>query len=150
MKRREPVESAVAHFADGYLCSQALLLAYAARFGIEPRVAARIAAPFGAGMGRMGWTCGAVTGALMVIGLRYGHEGAEDVETKERMYGVEQKFLSLFRELHGSVQCQELLGLDLSTEEGLESARTQGMFEKLCPKYVEDAAAILEEILEGS
>ncbi len=149
MKSEGPVERAVAYFAEGFLCSQALLLAYAPRFGIEPRTAARIAAPFGAGMGRMGWTCGAVTGALMVIGLRYGHDAAEDVETKERMYEIERRFLSLFKERNGSFGCTELIGRDLSTEEGLESARAEGLFEKVCPKYVEDAAEILEDILRG-
>jgi len=144
----EPVEQAVAYFAEGYLCSQSLLLAYAVRLGIEPGMAAGIAAPFGAGMGYMGWTCGAVTGALMVIGARCGHEAADDGEAKERTVEMVKEVLSLFEARNGSVVCRELLGRDLSTPEGLESARAEGLFETRCPKFVRDAAEIVEQVLD--
>lgn len=144
----ERVERAVAHFADGYLCSQSVLLVYAEELGLDPGMAARIAAPFGAGMGRMGWTCGAVTGALMVIGLRYGFDTAGDVETKERMYEKERQFLAAFAARNGSVVCRKLLGRDLSTSEGLDAARQEGLFETRCPGYIRDAVEILGELLE--
>ena len=145
MKERE--EQAVAHFTEGYLCSQSVLLAYADQVGVEPETAAKIAAPFGAGMARMGWTCGAVTGALMAIGLRYGFETAGDVETKERMYEKERLFLTRFGSRHGALMCRELLGRDLSTPEGFEQAKDEGLFETRCPRYVGDAVRILAEIL---
>lgn len=148
MTLRERAEQAVDHFTEGYLCSQSVLLAYADQLGIEPETAAKIAAPFGAGMARMGWTCGAVTGALMAIGLRYGYETAGDVETKEHMYEKERLFLTRFGARHGSLMCRELLGQDLSTPEGFEQAKEDGLFETRCPRYVEDAVKILADILD--
>jgi len=147
MDAKERVEGAVAHFADGYLCSQSVLLVYAEELGLDPGMAAKIAAPFGAGMGRMGWTCGAVTGALMAIGLRYGFDTAGDVETKELMYEKERQFLAAFAARNRSVVCRELLGRDLSTPEGLEAARQEGLFETRCPGYIRDAVEILGELL---
>jgi C_GCAxxG_C_C family probable redox protein len=148
MKKGKRVEQAVAHFADGYLCSQSVLLVHAEPLGLDPETAARIAGPFGAGMARMGWTCGAVTGALMVIGLRYGFDTAGDVETKERMYEKEREFLTAFRARNGSVVCRELLDRDLSTPEGLDAARQERLFETRCPGYIEDAVEILGDILD--
>lgn len=148
MECLEPAELASAHFAEGYSCSQSLLLAYASWLGIEPGMAARIAAPFGSGMARMGWTCGAVTGALMVIGLRCGHEAAGDKETKERTYAVARGFISRFDARNGSLICRELLGYDVSTPEGLESARADGLFGSRCPKLVRDAAEIVGGVLD--
>lgn len=144
----ELAELASARFAEGYSCSQSLLLAYASWLGIEPGMAARIAAPFGSGMARMGWTCGAVTGALMVIGLRCGHEAAGDKETKERTYAVAREFISRFDARNGSLVCRELLGHDVSTPEGLESARADGLFGSRCPKLVRDAAEIVGTVLD--
>jgi C_GCAxxG_C_C family probable redox protein len=147
MTHPDPVEQAVAYFAAGYLCSQSLLLAYAPSLAVEPGMAARIAAPFGAGMGRMGRTCGAVTGALMVIGVRYGHRAAGDEERKEHTFELVREFLSQFEARNGSVVCRDLLGYDVSTAEGLESARAAGLFEIRCPKLVRDAAEIVGQIL---
>lgn len=151
MERLEPAELAKvasARFAESYSCSQSLLLACASRLGIEPGMAARIAAPFGSGMARMGWTCGAVTGALMVIGLRCGHEAAADTEANERTYAVAREFISLFDARNGSATCRELLGHDVGTPEGLESARAEGLFESRCPKLVRDAAEIVGSVLD--
>jgi C_GCAxxG_C_C family probable redox protein len=147
MKSNESPEKAVARFADGYLCSQSVLLAFAERLGVEPGLAARIGASLGAGMGRMGWTCGAVSGALVVIGLRYGHEEPEAVEKKERMYAKEKAFVSQFQAEHGTVLCRELLGFDVSTPEDLEAAREAGIFETQCTRYIAHAVEILEDLL---
>jgi C_GCAxxG_C_C family probable redox protein len=83
-----PQDDAVSHFSEGFNCAQAVLLAHGPRLGIAADDCARLAAPFGAGMARTGSTCGAVTGALMVIGLRLGHTRADDLARKERCYEV--------------------------------------------------------------
>ncbi len=148
MECSEPAELAAAHFAESYSCSQSLLLAYAPRLGIEPGMAARIAAPFGGGIAHMGWTCGAVTGALMVIGLRCGHEAAGDRETRERTHAVAGEFISLFDARNGSVVCRELLGHNVSTPEEMASAMAEGAFESCCPNLVRDAAEIVGNVLD--
>lgn len=144
-----PTEKAVQYFADGYLCSQSVLLAYAEELGIDPRIATRIAAPFGAGIAYTGSTCGAVTGALMAIGLRYGHDVSEGEPPNKDMFERLEAFMSAFEKQHGSVVCRVLLGQDVSTEHGLAAAREEGLFETRCPRYVGDAARLVGEILAG-
>ncbi len=144
---RKRVDAAAAHFAGKYLCSQSILMAFAPELGIEPAVAARIGAPFGGGMARMGWTCGAVTGALMVIGLKYGHELPDQETRKENTYGLVRKFLAGFEKRNRTVACRELLGVDISTPEGLEKIDREKMCENVCPKFVRDAAEVLERVL---
>jgi C_GCAxxG_C_C family probable redox protein len=76
------VERAVYCFNQGFSCSQAVLSTYGPKFELDPELALKVSGAFGAGMGRMGETCGAVTGAFMVIGLKYGKTRVEDEETK--------------------------------------------------------------------
>lgn len=141
------VEAAVAQFAKGYSCSQAVLSAHSADFGLDPDTALRLAAAFGGGMGRTAQTCGAVTGALMVIGLKYGSTEADDREAKERTYARVRDFLTRFQKRNGSAVCRELLDCDISTPEGLDFARQHDLITTLCPHFVRSAAEILEEML---
>ena len=98
-------------------------------------------------MGRMGETCGAVTGALMVIGLKYGKTKAGDEGARDKTYELVGEFVARFKDHHGSIACRELLGCDLSNPEGLKTAKEKGLFDNLCPQFVQDATEILEEIL---
>ena len=141
------VDRAVARFAQGSNCAQAVLWAYAPHFGLVPEVAMRLAAPFGGGMARMGETCGAVTGAFMVIGLQLGNTTAEDQESKERTYQLVREFVRRFAARHGSIKCRELLGCDLSTPEGWQRAREQGLFTTRCREFVRDSAQIVAELI---
>jgi C_GCAxxG_C_C family probable redox protein len=95
----------------------------------------------------MGETCGAVTGAFMVIGLKYGKAKAEDEGARDRTYELVREFVKRFQSRHGSIRCKELLGYDLSNPQEGEAAKKKGLFDTLCPKFVRDAAEILEEIL---
>jgi len=116
--------------------------------GLDRETALRVASAFGGGMAHRGDTCGAVTGALMVIGLRCGRTTTDADEAKERAYGVAQEFMHEFESLNGSVLCRELLGYDISTPEGLESVRQENLRSTRCRNFVRDAAEIIEEILE--
>jgi C_GCAxxG_C_C family probable redox protein len=143
------IRQAQSLFLDGYLCSQSVLMTYAELFNLQPEIAARIAAPFGGGVARRGETCGAVNGAFMVLGLKYGHTSADDQDSKEKTYqGVEQ-FISLFQERNGSIRCNELLDCDISTPEGLQSAYDSQLFITRCPKFVGDAMEILDQIMDA-
>ena len=147
MPDEDPVETAVALFEQDHACSQALLLAFTSDREIDRPAAFRIAAPFAAGMGRLGGTCGAVVGALMVLGLKMGPRTVDDEEVGERLNRKTREFLARFEERHGSILCRELLGHDISTPEGLERARSSGVFGDRCPAFVRDAAGIVKEIL---
>ncbi len=139
---------AVACFKEDFNCSQAVFSTYAPILGLDRETALRVAAAFGGGMGRTGETCGAVSGALMVIGLRYGQSTAEDKDAKEKTYNLAGEFLKRFAARNnGCVKCRELLGCDIGTPEDRQAAREQGLFESLCPKFVRDATEIVEQLL---
>jgi C_GCAxxG_C_C family probable redox protein len=105
----------------------------------------KIAAGFGGGMGRMAGTCGAVTGAFMVLGLQCGQASPER-EAKEAIYCRIRAYARQFRARHGSLSCRELLECDISVPEGLQRARELDLFSKTCPQFVRDACEILEEM----
>ncbi len=141
-------EKATAVFAEGFNCAQAVLSACGERFGLDRETALKVAAAFGGGMGRMGDTCGAVTGAFMVIGLDHGQTEAKDNKAKDKTYKLVNEFVARFREVNGSIVCRELLGCDVSSHEGLKAAQDKKLFKTVCPKYVADAAKIVGQILE--
>jgi C_GCAxxG_C_C family probable redox protein len=109
-------------------------------------MALKLACGFGGGM-RMGETCGVVTAAFMVIGLKCGQTEANDTDAKLRTYKLVKEFAEEFRSRNGSIVCKELLGCDISTPEGMKTAQGKGLFNSVCPKMVEDAAEILDEML---
>jgi C_GCAxxG_C_C family probable redox protein len=142
------IECAVSCFQEGFSCAQAVFSAYGPQNGLDRELALKVAGAFGGGMGHMGHVCGAVTGAFMVIGLKYGKTQPEDNESRDKTYSLVQEFTERFKSHHGSILCRELLGCDISTPAALEMAREKGLFETLCPRLVQDAAEIIEEILE--
>lgn len=146
------VERAVNCFKDGYLCSQALLSIYGPELGLDQETALKISEVFGGGIGRMGKICGAVNGAFMVIGLKYGHSRIDDGQAREqarvKTFGMVKEFVNRFESLHGSIICKELINCDISTPEGLQLARENQIFATICPKFVEDSAEIIELMLK--
>ena len=143
------IESARAIFKEGFSCSQAMLAAYGESFGLDRETALRVAAGFGGGMGRMGGTCGAVTGAYMAIGLKHGPVNAKDKERKEKTQQLVREFARRFGNLHGSLICKELLGFDVSTPEGAAQAKEKKIHLTVCANFVHSAAEIVEELLQG-
>ena len=140
------VEKAVEQFEKGFNCSQVILSTYCEQFGLDYKLTLKIATGFGGGM-HVNGTCGAVTGAFMVLGLKGGNTFADDKVSKENVYIEVIKFSNRFSDQHGSIQCHELIGCDITTREGLKAARQKGVFSVICPKLVKSAAEILEEML---
>jgi C_GCAxxG_C_C family probable redox protein len=138
---------AIACFKSGYNCSQSVISIFGPELGLEAQLAYRVAGAFGGGMGRRGETCGAVTGAFMVIGLKHAAVDGSDKAARDKAYGVLNDFAERFEARNGTLRCNDLLGVDISTAAGREHAHQEGRFDKLCPKYVGDAVEILEEIL---
>jgi len=141
-------EKACTAFEEGFNCAQAVFATYAEQFGLDHEIALKIAGAFGGGMARMGDTCGAVTGAFMVIGLKHGKAEKKDDPARERTYKLTNEFTVRFKELHGSIMCRELINCNISTPEGLKQAQDEKIFKTICPKFVRDAGNILEQILE--
>ncbi len=144
---REMTEEAAEIFGGGFNCAQAVLSSLGPGLGLDRDLCFKIATPFGAGIGRMQETCGAVTGALMVLGLRYGRGPADPVETKEAVYEKSLSFINEFRRRHRSVRCLDLLGADMNTDEGRSTIAREDLFAAKCALYVSDAAAILADML---
>ncbi len=140
-------EDAATLFRDGWSCSQAVVCAFAKDFGIDENVALKLSCGLGGGMGHTGNTCGAVSGALMVIGMKYGRTALDDLASKEKTYEMAQLFMKEFRRRNHSINCTELLTYDLSDPEKLKAAREAGVFKTICPRLVRDAGDILETLL---
>jgi C_GCAxxG_C_C family probable redox protein len=141
------VELAVSLFEEGFSCSQAILAAFGDRFGIDREFALRIAAGFGGGMGRLAQTCGAITGAIMVIGLRYGSTDPKERQAKEKAQATVREFADRFVSRNDSLLCRALLGCDISTSEGYKLAKEKKLFTTICPQYVRDAAEIIDAMI---
>lgn len=140
------IDKAKALFEQRFHCSQAVFAAFASELGITEKQALRIGACFGAGMCK-GEVCGACTGALMVLGLKYGQSEIEDLEGRRKTNDVTSEFLELFREENGSYLCKELLGCDLGTPEGIEYAKAHNLFTEFCPSMVVSATKIVEQLM---
>lgn len=142
MKRKEKTR---ALFKEGFSCSQAVLAAFSEEFGLPAETALRIGQGFGGGIARTADICGAVTGGIMVIGLKYGRTRAEDEAAREKTYALVRELLRRFRARHGTLACKDLLGCDIGTPEGLERSNGSKLHEHLCPLLLDSAVEILED-----
>ncbi len=139
------IEKASQMFVNGCACSQAVLSAYGLKLGLPRDLAMKIAAGFAGGM-RLGETCGAVTGAIMGLGLRYSSDHCEELGGRTDVYSRVVEFSERFKKMNGSLICRELLGCDISTQEGMKEAQDRQLFKTICVKMVEDAVKILEAL----
>jgi C_GCAxxG_C_C family probable redox protein len=139
--------AAVERFCDGCNCSQAVLTAFADRYGLDEGLAMRIASGLGGGVGRMGDVCGTLTGAALVLGLELGPKTKEETDAKEATYVATRQLQDRFIERHGSNRCKELLEKDLSIPAEYQQVKELGLFNNRCPRYVETAVNLLDELL---
>ncbi len=141
-------EQAVQIFRTGFNCAQSTFLPFTRDYNIDENHALKLATGFGAGMVYRGETCGAVTGAMMAIGLKYGRSIASDEQSREKTYQLINAFYDEFKKQNGSIICKELLGIDISTQEGKMKAGKEGLFQNLCPMLVKSAVEITENLLK--
>jgi C_GCAxxG_C_C family probable redox protein len=140
-------DAALTLFSDGFSCSQAVLTSHCEELGLDKETALKVSGAFGGGMGHIGEVCGAVSGALMLIGLKYGKCRADDDEGKERTYKIVQDFTNQFKAKHGSIRCKDLLDFDISIKEEMIRAREAGVFKTVCPLLIEDSIGLVEKML---
>ena len=133
-------------FMKGFDCSQVVLAECADKLGISREEANRAAAAFGGGMG-IGATCGAVVGAMIALGMKYGHFYENDMTQKDIMNSKRAEFIAAFDEKYGSCACRELLGHDLSVPGEFEKVLEEGLLFDFCPQVVTDTLKILEDLL---
>jgi C_GCAxxG_C_C family probable redox protein len=144
VKQRQAVEL----FKNDYNCSQSVLSVFSEEMGIKKDLALKLASPFGAGIAYMQKTCGAVSGALMVIGLKFGKGENGTNEDKATAYDMSHHFMAEFKKMHKTICCNELLdGINMSTPEGMVEIMELDYFRIRCARYVFDAVKIAEKII---
>ena len=135
------IDDAVKMFEEGFICSQAVFAAFSEKYGLDKKIALKIANGFGGGIARNQEVCCAVSGAIMLIGLKYGKTESGDSVSHEKTYELVNQFINKFTEKNGSINCFDLLKCKLP------EAREKGLFSSLCRNYVRDAAEIAGGLL---
>ena len=140
-------EDAATLFQQGFNCTQSILSVFATDFGLDRNIAARISQGFGAGIGRTDEICGALSGVIMVIGLRYGGLTPDDSAAKEKTYAMVGEFVQKFKALHSSVACTDLLGYNLSDPQQYADAKAHKVAKEKCPAFIRDAVELVETMI---
>ncbi len=142
------VKKAQELFLQGCNCSQAVFAAYADLFGVDEKTALKISAGLGAGCGRQRELCGAVSGAAMIIGLKFGSDDTSNRDAKKLCYEKVREHSELFKQKNPSIVCRELLGLGDKKEGATPEERTAEYYKKRpCVQIVIDSAEALEKII---
>ena len=144
------LELASDYHQRGYGCAQAVLASYSGDFGLDEGLALKLATGFGSGMGRMCEVCGALSGAFMVIGLKYGKDTTDGTRygaQTETTYRLVAELAGKFKQRNGSIYCREIIGHNLM--DPVERARVveMGLFKTTCRKCILDAVELLENTL---
>ena len=130
-------------------CAQSVINAFVDELGIDRTTALKLALGFGGGMGHTGGTCGAVTAAYMVLGLKQDFDPQSPKAQRDTLYAQVQEFNKRFKKVYGTINCSELLGHDLGTPQGAAAVKEKGLSAKLCPRFVATAVEIVEEMEQG-
>ena len=122
-----------------------MLAGFGEACGIDRETALKLGRGFGSGMG-LGKTCGALTGAFLILGLKV-QDAKHEKEARYRTYDLVREFVRRFEAIHGTSRCSDLLGVDMATESGRRKAQERKLFQTLCPIFLKDAATLLQEML---
>jgi C_GCAxxG_C_C family probable redox protein len=126
-------------------CAESVLLALSDSLNIKSDCIPRVGTGFGGGMG-VGSVCGAVSGAVMAIGLQCGRMDAKEREKRANVYELVEKFMTAFEEKNTSIICQEILGVDTRTKEGIKKYREENLHTR-CENCVVTAVQIVQTLL---
>jgi C_GCAxxG_C_C family probable redox protein len=149
MSRKNAIsERAVKHFRDGYNCSQSVLLTMAEHWGDKNKLVPKIATAFGGGIGQCGSVCGALTGGVMAIGVKYG-SNEPSAEKRARAYELARKLYLEFAKQNGSVACRDLIGYDLTNPAERQKVSEEKVSEKKCTSFVRSSVEILLSLTEN-
>jgi len=143
---KSKVNEAVDFFNNGggFNCAQAIFATYCEDFGLDKEIALKLSGGLGGGIGQLGYICGAVSGACLIIGLKHGMYLPNDKESKEKTYALAREFEKKFVERNQAANCHELL--KINSQNGEKRTRAERVRD-ICPGIVKDAAEILESIL---
>jgi len=143
-------DTATEKFLSGYNCAQSVLWPFAEELGLAPETALKIATGLGAGIARRQEMCGAVTGGILALGLKYGRGSTQDRSATEETYAKTQELIRRFEAKHGTCNCRQLLGgCDISTEQGRKEVVEHDLHNRTCKFCVQTVIAILEDMLKA-
>lgn len=134
-------EEAAKLFKEKYNCCQAILLPYSKLFNIDKETALKMASGFGGGIARTGEVCGAINGAVIVLGLKYGFSDNKDIDKKEKVNEIIREFIKKFKQSHKNIYCRNLLTEDEET--------THKMHSEKCLTIIEEICDLLDEYLDN-
>ncbi len=141
-------ERAISKFMGGYNCAQSVFYAFSEDLGVDQDTALKVACGFGAGMGRKGEVCGAVTGGVLVLGAQHGRGEKEDRTVTDATYVKVRELMDQFASRNGTCICRQLLhGCDLTTAEGQKYFKENDLLNKVCKPCVQSAVEILETMM---
>ncbi len=143
----ERSEQAAELFLKGNNCAQSVVLSFAKDYGYSKELALKIAAGFGGGMGRTQGTCGAVSGAIMVLGIMEGEKASDNNELKSGSYKSVKELTERFTAEFKTSNCRELTGCDFNSDEGNEKFKNEEVMQKVCAPCVERAVEIVEQLM---
>ena len=138
---------AIQSFRSGMNCAQSVVTAYADRLNFDPDLAAGLSCGFGGGMGRLQQTCGALTGAFMVLGIHNSRLFSDRAELKNRTYTQVREINEKFAQSQGATDCRSLLGCDLQTDEGMQFHKDTNQSKMICEKCIAASIELLDEIV---
>ena len=143
--REATVERAAAYAEDGFLCSEAVLLALRDALGASCECIPRLATGFAAGVGRTGNLCGAFTGAVMGLGLALGRDRPTSGDRPPHWFS--RRMAEAFEEAEGSLMCPGILGLDIGDPVDYQTYRERNLWGTVCRGLIETAAGLAYDIL---
>lgn len=138
---------AVRKYKNGHNCAQAILTTFSEELGLHMEIAKNMMTGFGAGINYRGEMCGAVSAALLTIGLKLRNLNGFEELKKELVNEYSNEFIQQFTNCNKTVSCNELLNIDISNPKELEMAREIDLFKGICPGLVRSSALILDNLL---
>jgi C_GCAxxG_C_C family probable redox protein len=145
MNRNEAVERAINYADEGLLCVEAVFKTLADMHGTDSDLIPRVASGLAAGIARTSHVCGALTGAILGLGLWFGRN--EPVETDRKPYWYSRRFICSWIELYPETNCTSMLGVDLDDPEGMATFVSENMWDKKCKEYIRDAVGLAYDLL---
>ena len=129
-------ELAISLHDQKYNCAQSVACAFAEDLNIDPQILFKVCEGFGLGMGCMNGTCGAISGAMTLLGLKNSDGNLNSPATKAQTYQLSKEILQKFEAKNGAPICRDLKGIET------------GKVLRSCPGCIEDAVELVQEILE--
>ena len=145
MDKEKVVEKAKFYAGKGFLCSESVLLAVSDWLGVQSDLIPKIATGFGAGVEGCGSVCGAISGGILALGLKFGRNEPKKQDRPSYWFALE--LLKRFEREFGHITCRELTDYDFSTEAGLKKYAEEKLWDTKCRQYIIGTTAMAFDMI---